>query len=267
MKGYISYFKTVLLTGMQYKTAAMAGVLTQFFWGFLQIFIFQAFYEGTGTEVPMDFNNLVTYVWLQQALFALVYIRHKDEDVANSIKNGTVSYELIRPYDMYSWWFVKCAAKKIAAVTLRFLPIILVSLLLPEPYKLQLPASLGAFLMFLLNLLLGIIILTGIILLTQIITFYTYDDKGITGILFTIAELLSGLSLPLPLLPNIIQKIAYVLPFRLIGDLPFRIYSGDIPMSQCIENLGFQIFWIIALIVIGKVLMNSCTKKVYIQGG
>ena len=57
MKGYLSYFKTVLLSSLQYKTAAMAGIFTQFFWGFLQIFIYQAFYSGVGQDVPMDLKN------------------------------------------------------------------------------------------------------------------------------------------------------------------------------------------------------------------
>lgn len=40
MKAYYSLFKIRLLKGLQYKVAAYAGVLTQFFWGFMYIMIF-----------------------------------------------------------------------------------------------------------------------------------------------------------------------------------------------------------------------------------
>ncbi|MBQ8043535.1 MAG: ABC-2 family transporter protein [Clostridia bacterium] len=267
MKGYLSYFKTVLLSSIQYKTAALAGIFTQFFWGFLQIFIYQAFYSGVGQDVPMDFEKLVAYIWLQQAFLALVYIRNKDESVAKSIKNGTVAYELVRPYNIYVWWFVKCIAQRFAAVSLRCVPILIIAVLLSEPYNLILPSSFGTFAMFIINLLLGALIITSIMMIIQTIAFFTYEDKGISNIIFNFAELLSGTSLPLPLLPKIVQTICHFFPFWLIGDLPFRIYSGDITLMASYKFLGLQIFWIVVLVIIGILILKYAMKKVYIQGG
>lgn len=267
MKGYISYFKTVLLSGLQYKTAAIAGICTQFFWGFLQIFIYQAFYAGTGQAVPMDFDKLVTYIWLQQALLTLVFVRIRDEEIAKSIKNGSVAYELVRPYNLYVWWYIKCIAKRLAAVTLRSSILIIVALFLPEPYNLSLPASWGTFGMSLLNLCFGALIVTAIMVIIHSIAFFIYDDKGIATVIYNFAELLSGTSLPLPLLPNIVQNICLIFPFWLIGDLPFRIYSGDILISESLKYLGLQAFWLVALIIIGAVILKHAMKKVYIQGG
>lgn len=267
MMGYIRYFKTMVITNLQYKTAAIAGICTQFFWGFLQIFIYQAFYKGAGQDVPMDFQNLVTYVWLQQALFALIYMRDKDSEVTKSIKNGTVAYELVRPYNLYIWWYIKCISKKLAKVFLRMFPVIILALCLPEPYNLALPASWSSFLMSLVTLALGSLILVAISVIMQTTIFFTGDDKGVYGIVYTFAELLSGLTLPVPFLPDILQKITYVLPFRLTGDLPFRVYSGDISLAESFMNLGFQAFWLVALVLIGVILMNKATKKICIQGG
>jgi len=267
MKGYLSYFKTVLTSCLQYKTAALAGIFTQFFWGFLQIFIYQAFYAGVGQDTPMDFEKLVAYIWLQQAFLAFVYIRNKDESVAKSIKNGTVAYELVRPYNIYVWWFIKGIAQKFAAAALRCVPILLVAFLLPEPYNLILPSSWGSFAMFLVNLLLGTLIITSIMMIIQTIAFFTYEDKGISNIIFNFAELLSGISLPLPLLPKMVQTICHFFPFWLIGDLPFRIYSGDITLMASYKFLGLQIFWIVVLVIIGMLILKYAMKKVYIQGG
>ena len=78
---------------------------------------------------------------------------------------------------------------------------------------------------------------------------------------------MAGAFLPLPLMPDIIQKISYCLPFRLVGDLPFRVYSGNININDALINIGFQLFWIFMLIVIGKCIMKYALKKVVIQGG
>ena len=93
------------------------------------------------------------------------------------------------------------------------------------------------------------------------------QDKGVSSIFYTVGDLLSGFILPIPLLPTIVVMITEYLPFRLIGDLSFRIYSGNILIPYAIKSILLQIVWIIALIVIGKLLMKKALKKVSIQGG
>lgn len=266
MSGYLSYFKIQLISGLQYKAAALAGLSTQFFWGFLYVMVYQAFYSHTNNST-ISFNELVTYVWLNQAFFALIYIRVKDNDILNSIKTGTVAYELCRPYSIYSWWHIKILAKKYSSVTLRFLPILMISLLLPKPYNLSLPISNLSFILFLISIFLGSFVLVGINMIIHSLTFLTKHDDGLASMLFLVAEFLSGAFLPLPLMPNIIQKISYLLPFRLIGDLPFRIYSGNINIENAFINIGFQFIWIILLVIIGSLIMKMSLKKVSIQGG
>ena len=49
MKQYISFFKLKFKTGLQYKAAAIAGLATQIFFGFVFIMVYVAFY-GSGTN-------------------------------------------------------------------------------------------------------------------------------------------------------------------------------------------------------------------------
>lgn len=266
MSGYLSYFKTQLITGLQYKQAALAGLSTQFFWGILNVMVYQAFYAHTSID-NINFSELICYVWLNQAFFALIYIRVKDSEIKNSIKNGLVAYELCRPYNLYNWWFIKFLANKYASVTLRFLPVIIFSFLLPRPYGLLLPNSLLSFILFLISLVLGSIVLVSIALIVHSIGFFNNQSEGISTIIYTVAELLAGFALPLPLLPNIIQKVSEYLPFRLIGDLPFRIYSGNINISYALQSIGMQLVWIVILVIIGKLIMKKALTKVCIQGG
>ena len=61
--------------------------------------------------------------------------------------------------------------------------------------------------------------------------------------------------------------VSEYLPFRLIGDLPFRIYSGNIDTIYALKSIGLQIIWIIALTILGHLIMKKALKKVCIQGG
>lgn len=266
MTAYLSYFKTQIITNLQYKAAALAGLVTQFFWGFLHILIYKTFYSYAD-NTAINFPDLVTYVWLNQALFALVYVRMKDSDILNSIKNGTVAYELCRPYDLYTWWYIKMLAKKYASVSLRFLPIIAVAIFIPMPYNLSMPCSINGFILFLVTLILGSLVLVCLLQLIHVIAFFTNDGRGISQVLFLVAEVMAGGFIPLPLMPDTLQKIGYLLPFRLIGDLPFRVYSGNININDALLNIMFQVIWIVILVFIGKAILKFALKRVTIQGG
>lgn len=71
MKKYLSFFRLRFIMGLQYRTAAAAGIVTQFFWGAMEILAFRAFYEADAAAFPMPFEAVVTYVWLQQAFLAM----------------------------------------------------------------------------------------------------------------------------------------------------------------------------------------------------
>lgn len=266
MSGYLAYFKSELLVQLQYRTSALAGLATQFFWGIIYALVYTAFYNYNNID-SINIRGLMCYVWLNQAFMMMIYLSLKDSMINEQIKTGTVAYELCKPYDLYNWWYAKLLAKRYAATSLRCLPIIIVAFLLPEPYNLTLPASPLYFLMFLITLFFGSILIVAINMIVQTITFYTYQDKGIASIVYSIGGLLSGFSIPLPLMPNFILKIANVLPFRYIGDLPFRLYSSNININDGLKCICFQIMWIVILIIIGKIIMKYSLKKVSIQGG
>lgn len=267
MMGYLCYFKTQVINGLQYKTAAFAGILTQLFWGMLNTLVFVAFYRNVSNNTDISLSQLISYIWLNQAFLALIYVRTKDEDILKSIKNGTVAYELCRPYNLYTWWYIKLLSKKYSAVVLRFLPIIILGFLLPKPYNLCLPYSISNFVLFFISLILGSLILTSITMIIQSIAFFTNEGKGISDIIYLFADIFAGSIIPLPLMPKIVQIIGNYLPFRFIGDLAFRVYSGNINICYAYYGIFLQIIWFFILFFVGQFIMKVALKKVCIQGG
>lgn len=268
MSGYICYFKTRLINGLQYRSAAFAGILTQIFWGFLNVMLYISFYSHVNqSNFDISLSQIVTYVWLNQAFLILIFVYLKDNSIMNTIKNGTVAYSLCRPYNLYTWWYIKLISDKYSAALLRFIPIIILGLLLPSPYNLGLPDSIISFILFIIALILGSLILVSIHMLIISLGFVTNEDKGFSRFFLIVADLLAGGIVPLPLLPKLVQKVGYFLPFRFISDFSFRIYSGNIPVSVCLNDIIIQIIWLVILLFIGQFVMNKILKKVCIQGG
>ena len=60
MKTYISIFKLRFINGLQYRTAALAGIATQFFFGFVFISVYIAFFESNNSlNLPMNLQEII----------------------------------------------------------------------------------------------------------------------------------------------------------------------------------------------------------------
>lgn len=267
MNKYLSFFKIRLKTGLQYRAAAWAGVVTQFAWGGMTLLMFHAFYQNAANSFPMTFKELSSYIWLQQAFLALYMAWYFDNDIFNSITSGNIAYELCRPADIYSMWFTKNMAVRLSRVILRCLPILVVAALLPEPFNISLPAAAGSGLMFLVSMSLGFLLMVAFSMLIYISAFYTISPLGIRILATSVIEFFAGAVIPLPFFPQNLQAVMYLLPFASMQNTPFQIYNGYISGSDIFINIMLQIVWLTFLVVSGKLLMKRALKKVVVQGG
>ena len=268
MKAYFNYFKLRIITNLQYRSAAIAGILTQLFFGFLFIMLYLAIYESNeNVSAPMEYSSLVTYLWLQQAFFAVLFPYLKDQELLNMITNGNLAYELIRPQNFYFKFYFKMLAERVASVLLKCIPIFVIGLLLPYPYHLSLPVSINSFILFSLAMICSCLLVTSITLVMHILTMFTIESRRIMSTYSTIVEVFMGGVIPLPFFPNWLLKIANVLPFRYIADFPYRVYSGSISIIEGRGLLLGSIIWFIVFIIIGYLVSKLALKKAVIQGG
>ena len=267
MKAYITYFKLKFISSLQYRSAAWAGIATQFFFGFVYIMVYVAFYESGGKNLPMELPQVVTYLWLNQSFLALVNQFTRDQELFKLIREGGISYELARPKNLYFMWYFQIIGQRLANVTLRFIPLLIVTSLLPEPFHFGLPASIGHFIFFILSLSLGTLLVTALAVFYPIVTLTTMSEKGIVNIIVTMADILSGIIVPIPFFPRFLQIISSFLPFQYISDLPFRLYVGNVSFTDGVFGMCIQAIWIVIFILIGNFMMKKNIKRVVVQGG
>ncbi|HTG68777.1 MAG TPA: hypothetical protein VL921_05925 [Candidatus Udaeobacter sp.] len=267
MKAYMSVFKLRLSNGLQYRTAALAGMATQFFWGFVIIMVFEAFYSGATVQPPISLTQLITYVWLQQAFLAFVMLWFRDNELFQLITTGNIAYELCRPSGIYGLWYAKLLAQRLASALLRSLPIVTVAFILPQPYRMPLPSDPFAFLLFIAALILGLLLIVSLSMLMYISVFVTLSPAGSLLMFGVIGEFLAGMVIPVPLMPSWLQSIVYVLPFRWTADFPFRVYSGHIPKEEALAGIAIQIIWFLVLVGLGRLAMAKALRRVVVNGG
>jgi len=267
VKPYISLLRVRFLNGLQYRAAAIGGLTTQIFWGFMLIFIFRAFYGGADSSGGFSYQDLVTYIWLQQAFLIFQMLYDWDGELLDMITSGSISYELCRPVNLYQVWYVKLLSKRLASGTLRFSPIIIIAFMLPAPFNLSLPESPVSLMLFLLTLFLGLFLLVAISMLIYISIFKTMSPIGSITIFSIIGEFFSGHTIPIPLMPIWLQEVCMLLPFRWCVDFPLRTYSGHIGTNEAVFGIMIQLLWIIVFIITGAAFMKRVTRLSVVQGG
>lgn len=268
MIAYLHYFKLRITTELQYRAAAVAGVLTQIFFGAMYIMFYAAFYKSNGgVNAPMSMVSLASYLWLQQAFFSMTYTNAKEKEMIDMIKNGNLAYELVRPQNFYLKFYIKMFSHRLSAVILRFFPIIIIGFLIPKPYGLMFPSSVGRLIVFVIAIFLAGLLINSLCELMNIITMFTMDEKGVRNIFYVVADVFTGSLLPLPFFPGWLRKIAEVLPFKYITDFPYRTYTGDIPFDIALKYLLFSFIWLVVFMIIGYYVSKLALKKAVVQGG
>ena len=267
LRKYRSLFRIRFNAGIQYRAAALAGIATQFAWGFLNIMLYMTFYRSNAAAFPMTLQAVVTYMWLRQAFLMLFETWGTENAILESITGGGVAYELARPAGIYGMWYVRTFSARTSKMLLRAGPVILVAILLPAPYGLALPSSAGAFAGFLCTLVLGALVACAYIMLIYIVTLYTMQPQGVRIAFTSLAELLTGSLIPLPFFPAALARILELTPFAAMCNVPFRIYSGDITGAAAWQAAGLQVFWLLALLALGQFLLSHALRRTVIQGG
>lgn len=256
---------------LQYRAAALAGFGTQVFFGLVSLMVYEAFYASTHRTQPMSLTQVVGYVWLGQAMLGMLPW-NSDSEIRSIIRSGAVAYELLRPVDLYTYWYCRAIALRTAPTLLRAVPMfVLAMFVLPriglEQWALHLPDSAAAGGAWLLAMGAALLLSGAVTVLVNITFLWSLGADGVSILLTAAVTVFCGMVIPLPLFPDWLQPVLRALPFAGLVDTPFRLYTGSHPPSAVWRLLGYQLTWTAALVILGRWLLARAATRVVIQGG
>jgi len=271
---YRALFASRFQQMFQYRGAAIAGFVTQCWWGGLKVMILAAFYGGSATgasHAPMSLSQAITYTWVGQALLVLLPW-FSDPYVATAVRTGAVSYDRLRPIDFYSLWFVRAAGWIAARVVPRaVLMLAFAAMLLPlvglREWSWQLPESWLAGSLFAISIGVALLLSSAMVMLLNIGTAASLNARGVNALAAAPTILLSGNLLPLSLFPDWLQTALLLQPFAGLLDIPLRIYFGALEGTAALGFLGVQLLWLMALVALGRWWLGGVLRSLEMQGG
>jgi ABC-2 type transport system permease protein len=255
---------------LQYRAAAIAGFITQCWWGAIKVMVLAAFFRET-VATPMTLSQAIDYTWLGQALLTLLPWS-VDPEIARMVRSGDVAYERLRPLDAYTYWYARAVARRTATPMLRAIPMVITAgFILPmvgmSAWGLSAPASSESLALFVVSMVLVIALSSAVATLMEVLTVATLSDRGVNTLIGPLIVILSGSLVPLPLYPEWLQPALRLQPFAGLLDTPLRIYTGHLGTTAALAGLVRQAVWIVVLVGIGRVLMARVMARLQAQGG
>ena len=267
MKKYLSVFRIRLINNMQYRTVTLGAVASNIAWVLLELMVYVALYNSAGHVLPMTFSQIVSYVWVKRIVMNMLAVVAYDGEIYSVINNGAIAYELVRPMDLYGKWYFQAVANRATSTLVSCIPVLLIAIMLPEPYGLHFTMSIPQTFSFIVSIFLALGLVVAFAMIMFITLFYTLSQRGIKIIVTAVSSFLSGGMIPLTFFPEKVLAILKYIPFSSMQSTPLLIYSGNITGIEILKGIAMQITWVLILLVIGKVLMNHAIKHVIVQGG
>jgi ABC-2 type transport system permease protein len=226
-------------------------------------FLWQAIYGDNATMQGFSVAQMTTYIavgWMARAF----YFNNLDREIANEIRDGSVSIQMIRPYSYLFSKMMQGFGEGLFRFFLFSTPgMALVTLLLPV----ELPTDWRLWSVFLIMLLFSFLINSQINILVGLFAFFVENNHGMMSMKRILVDLCSGLIVPLTFFPAWAQTILEWLPFQAITYLPASVFVGRVSGDDIWQVLFIQVAWFLILLVPIAIVWRQARKRLFVQGG
>ena len=243
-----------------YRAATLAGAFTNTIFGCLRAFVLIAVWRHRPNLGGYDVTDAVTYVFLGQALIAVLAIGGMPLTLVERIRTGDIVVDLTRPVDLQTWWLAEDVGRSLYMVIFRGLPPFFIGALL---FDVRLPTSPVLWLGVSAALVVGIVVGFSLRYLAALSAFWLLDSRGVDMALFSAMYFFSGLILPLGIFPGWLEPLARALPFAAMLQVPADLFLG----KPALGNLLLGALWAGALMAAGGIVTRRATQRLVVQGG
>ena len=248
---------------LAYRTANLAGLITNAVFGYLRAAVMLALYATQDTIGGYDRRDAISYLWVTQASVMVIALWGWYE-VEQTIRTGDVVSDLAKPFSYLGYWLARDYGRALYFLLFRGSAIFLVGQL---SFGLRLPGSPLTYLAFALSLAIGVAISFAFRFLMNLSAFWTTEARGTILIGGSLITFLSGFLVPLSFFPDWARAPLAALPFASIVQVPTDVFLERLTGPALLAALALQLAWAVALLLLCQLTVGAATRRVLVQGG
>lgn len=259
MAGYLGLFAAGFRRQSTYRWALFIGVLANIFFGVFRSAVFFALYRQRERAGGLELADALTYVWVVQALFGVIFVPWLWE-YPDSVRSGDFVVDLLRPGDPLGRMLAVDMGRSTFVLLTRGLPQLLVPALFLD---LRLPTTVFGWGMLVVSLLLCAVAAFGTRFLLGSTAFWTADYRGWWSIFFVSLWLAGGFTVPVEFFPGALRWFAEYGPLATLLAMPVRVATG----RDALASLVLQALWVAVIAVACKAVMTTAERRLVVHGG
>lgn len=261
MRAYLVLVSAGFRRQAAYRLALVSGLLTNLFFGVVRTWIFLALYQARpGVAVSgLDLQDALTYVWMIQALFGVIWVSWIWE-FPEAVRSGDFVTELTRPGDPWLRQLAYELGRTGQLLVFRStLPLLGAALFLP----LALPTTAPAVLATIASMLLAVVVSFEVRYLFGLAAFWTADFRGPFSVAFPLLWLVGGFTIPVDYFPETLRAAAQASPLSAMVMAPIHVAIGWSPGPV----LAGQAAWAVALGLASRGGLALACRRMVVHGG
>src|SRR6202158_2779624 len=185
-------------------------------------------------------------------------------EVEETIRTGDVVSDLAKPFVYLGFWLARDLGRAAYFIVFRAAPILLAGQLL---FGLHWPSSPGAWLVFILSVVLALLVSFGWRFLLNVSAFWNTDARGLGQLALAATMFLGGFVVPIRYFPDWLQPWVLALPFASITQTPADLFVARVQGADIVGPILLQVVWAIVLLAAAQLVTLLAIRRVVIQGG
>ena len=247
-----------------YRLAALGGLVANATFGFLKVAVLFATVEAAGGELNgYDVGAMSAYIWISQGMLGSVNLFGRS-DIADRIKDGSVTTDFLRPLDVQAAAIVQEVGKSLWALVPRGIPSIVIGAVF---VGMTMPTSPWPYLLGAVSVVLGITLAAAVVYVVATAGFWMVETRGVQMLYMLISGFLAGLFVPISIFPTWLHAIATATPFPSMMMYPVDVLSGRVDGLASVGLVAAQAGWLAVIALAGQVLTRRGRHRLEVQGG
>ena len=262
MKAYVQFARKAFRRKSVYRLEYFLGLFNAVLTIFIGAAIWDAVYNDASVIDGIGRSQMITYAVLGMVMRTMLTMNEFIID--GKIRSGEIAVDLLKPLRFPRYVFSVVLGEVGFGLWTKVLPVLALSFV---AFRLELPESPFVALLFVVSLLFAYLLLYALNYIFWLFAFWIHHTWSMVTIKNALLMLLSGATIPLWFLPEKLERIFSVLPFRHVYYTPLSLYLGKIEPSEVPGIFAQEIGWIVALYAIGRLLWRRAQLKLTVQGG
>jgi ABC-2 type transport system permease protein len=266
--------RTALGERLVYRGDFALGTLMRFLPIITQIFLWSAVFDAIGDPGDSSdtliggfgFRDMVAYYLLTMIARAFSSMPGLASGIAAQIRDGEIKRYLIQPIDLIGFLLLTRIAHKLAYYAIAIAPFALVFYLCRHYFADGFPPP-HVFAAFLGSLVMGFLIGFFLEAAIGMIGFWFLEVSSLLFVFMLFSFFLSGHMFPLTLLPDGIETLVNLLPFKYLAFFPAAVFLGKIPDDQLPMEMAIEAAWLAFFIIVCRVAYNRGVRRYSGYGG